>query len=117
MSFVPKFGIGQSVPRTEDPRLLRGGGRYTDDVAPEGVLIARFLRSDHAHGVIRRLDVAAAARLPGVRLVLTDADLAAIYDYLHLVAARKAKAARFYTLNVTNFTAIHRPGDPEIEHP
>jgi aerobic carbon-monoxide dehydrogenase large subunit len=75
MSFVPKFGIGQPVPRTEDPRLLRGQGHYTDDVAPAGTLVARLLRSDHAHGIIRRLDVAGAAGLPGVRLVLTSADL------------------------------------------
>lgn len=36
---------------------------------------------------------------------------------LHLVAARKAKAARLYTLNVANFRSFHRPGDPEIVHP
>lgn len=41
----------------------------------------------------------------------------AIYDYLHLVAARKVKATRFYTLNLGNFTAFHRPGDPEILRP
>jgi predicted nucleic acid-binding protein len=41
----------------------------------------------------------------------------AIYDYLHLMAARKAGAARFYTLNVSHFQAFHRPGDPEIVHP
>lgn len=75
MSAVPKFGIGQSVPRTEDPRLLRGGGRYTDDTHEAGHLVGRFLRSSHAHGVIRRLDTVAASALPGVRLVLTDADL------------------------------------------
>jgi predicted nucleic acid-binding protein len=40
-----------------------------------------------------------------------------IYDYLHLVAARKAKAARIYTLNIRNFEACHRAGDPEIVHP
>lgn len=41
----------------------------------------------------------------------------AIYDYLHLVAARKAGAGKLYTLNVTDFRAFHRPGDPEIVHP
>lgn len=41
----------------------------------------------------------------------------AIFDYLHLAAARKAKAARLYTLNLSNFRAFHRPGDPEIVHP
>ena len=40
-----------------------------------------------------------------------------IYDYLHLVAARKAKARRMYTLNLSNFRAWHRTGDPEIVHP
>jgi carbon-monoxide dehydrogenase large subunit len=76
MTALPKFGIGQPVPRTEDPRLLRGQGHYTDDVTPAGTLVARLLRSDHAHGVIGRLDVAAAKAAPGVRLVLTGADLA-----------------------------------------
>jgi len=41
----------------------------------------------------------------------------AIYDYLHLVAARKAGAAKLYTLNLSDFQAIHRPGDPEVAHP
>ena len=40
-----------------------------------------------------------------------------VFDYLHLVAARKAKASRIYTLNLSNFRALHRPGDPEIVHP
>ena len=42
---------------------------------------------------------------------------AAIYDFLHLAAARKADATRFYTLNIAHFTAFHRAGDPEIVHP
>ncbi len=41
----------------------------------------------------------------------------AVYDYLHLVAARKAKAQRLYTLNVRHFQAFHRAGDPEIVLP
>lgn len=41
----------------------------------------------------------------------------AIFDCLHLAAARKAKAAKFYTLNISNFRAFHRAGDPEIAHP
>ncbi len=41
----------------------------------------------------------------------------AIHDYLHLVAARKAGAKRFYTLNAVDFLSFHRPGDPEIVHP
>lgn len=42
---------------------------------------------------------------------------AAIFDFLHLVAAKKAGAARLYTLNLRHFQAFHRPGDPEIIHP
>ena len=41
----------------------------------------------------------------------------AIYDFLHLAAAKKAGAKRFYTLNTADFTAFHRAGDPEIVHP
>jgi predicted nucleic acid-binding protein len=41
----------------------------------------------------------------------------AIYDYLHLVAARKVGAKRFYTLNTSEFLSFHAPGDPEILHP
>jgi len=41
----------------------------------------------------------------------------AIYDFLHLAAARKAKAARLYTLDVSHFSALHRTGDPEVVHP
>ena len=40
-----------------------------------------------------------------------------IYDYLHLVAARKAGAAKLYTLDGADFRSFHRPGDPEIVHP
>jgi predicted nucleic acid-binding protein len=41
----------------------------------------------------------------------------AIYDYLHLVGARNARAPIFYTLNTSDFRSFHRPGDPEIVHP
>jgi len=41
----------------------------------------------------------------------------AIYDYLHLVAARKARAPKLYTLNISDFQSFHRAGDPDIAHP
>ncbi len=72
-----KFGIGQPVPRTEDPRLLSGGGRYTDDFSAPGQAYAAFLRSTAAHGEIAALDVSAAADAPGVLAVYTGADLEA----------------------------------------
>ena len=41
----------------------------------------------------------------------------AIYDFLHLTAARKVKASRFHTTDVNDFRSFHRPGDPEVSHP
>ncbi len=72
-----KFAVGQPVPRSEDPKLLRGRGRYTDDVNLPGQAHAWILRSPHAHGTIRKLDVAAARAMPGVLAVWTAKDLEA----------------------------------------
>ncbi len=68
--------VGAAVPRREDPRFLRGEGRFVDDVTLPGVLHAAFLRSPHAHARIARLDMRAAAALPGVVRVFAFADLA-----------------------------------------
>src|SRR5215831_8071142 len=72
-----EFAIGQGVPRFEDPRLIRGGGRYIDDVALPGTAHATLLRSPHAHARIRSLDTAKAKGAPGVLAVITGADWAA----------------------------------------
>jgi carbon-monoxide dehydrogenase large subunit len=71
---VQKFGIGQPVPRFEDPRLVRGGGRYVDDMALPGMAFGYVLRSPHAHAKISSIDVTAAKAAPGVLAVLTGAD-------------------------------------------
>ena len=70
-----KFGIGQPVTRIEDPTLLRGAGRYTDDVNLPGQAFAVMVRSRIAHGTIRAIDVAEARAMPGVLGVYTGADL------------------------------------------
>jgi aerobic carbon-monoxide dehydrogenase large subunit len=72
-----EFAIGQGVPRFEDPRLIRGGGRYVDDVQLPGTARGVVLRSQHAHAKIARLDVSAAKAAPGVLCVLTAADIKA----------------------------------------
>src|SRR5262245_43897967 len=72
---LQKFGIGQPVRRTEDPKLVRGEGRYTDDVNMPGQAYAVMLRSGHAHGIIRNIDAAAARGMPGVLAIYTGADL------------------------------------------
>jgi carbon-monoxide dehydrogenase large subunit/6-hydroxypseudooxynicotine dehydrogenase subunit gamma len=67
--------IGARLPRAEDPRLLRGRGRFGDDFSAPGQLWARVVRSPAAHGEVRELDVAAARAAPGVVAVVTAADL------------------------------------------
>ncbi len=69
-----EFGIGQPAPREEDPYLLRGAGRYVDDVQAVGQARACVLRSPHAHARIVRIDAAEARAMPGVLLVLTGND-------------------------------------------
>jgi aerobic carbon-monoxide dehydrogenase large subunit len=72
-----KFALGQAVPRTEDPRLLTGRGRYTDDLVLPRLAHAYALRSPHAHARIRSIDTRAAQQMPGVLAVLTGEDWAA----------------------------------------
>jgi carbon-monoxide dehydrogenase large subunit len=67
--------MGQPLRRLEDERLLTGGGRYTDDARAEGEAAAVFVRSPHAHALIRGIDTAAARAMPGVLAVLTVEDL------------------------------------------
>src|SRR6266481_3225419 len=69
-----EFAIGQSVSRFEDPRLLRGGGRYVGDIVLPGMAFGYVLRSPHAHARIRSIDTTRAAAAPGVLAVLTGAD-------------------------------------------
>jgi aerobic carbon-monoxide dehydrogenase large subunit len=71
-----KFGIGQPVHRKEDPRLLRGEGRYADDIDLPRQAFARVVRSPHAHGRLRKIDAAAALHVPGVLAVYAQADFA-----------------------------------------
>src|SRR4051812_10983270 len=75
-----KFGFGEALTRKEDDQLIRGGGRYVADIAPAGALHATVLRSPHAHARFRITDLNAARALPGVRSVLTAADLAHLGD-------------------------------------
>jgi aerobic carbon-monoxide dehydrogenase large subunit len=77
MRFDERFAIGQPVPRSEDPVLLRGEGHYADDFSLPGQAYAVIVRSPYAHGLIRHIDGAASRAMPGVLGVYTAADLAA----------------------------------------
>lgn len=93
--------IGRSVPRVEDDRLLRGNGRYLDDLHLDGALEAAFLRSPHAHAQIVSLDASAARAHPGVLAVLDGAAVAArvppmVFDIAKLIpeAVQRSTGAR-----------------------
>lgn len=71
-----RYGSSRGVPRSEDDPLLRGRGRFTDDLKPAGHASAAFLRSPLGHAAIRGIDAAAAAKMAGVLAVITGAELA-----------------------------------------
>ena len=64
-------GIGASVVRKEDRRLITGKGRYVDDIKLQGMTHAHFIRSPHAHARVKHIDSSAAMQMPGVVGVLT----------------------------------------------
>ena len=70
-----RFAIGQPVPRSEDPVLLRGEGHYSDDFNLPGQAYAVIVRSPMAHGLIHKIETSVARAMPGVLAVHTAADL------------------------------------------
>src|SRR2546422_9173437 len=71
-----QFGIGQSIKRFEDARLVRGEGRFHDDVNLPGQTHAVIVRSVHAHARVRKIDAVESLKAPGVLAVFTGADVA-----------------------------------------
>src|SRR2546429_2564973 len=68
--------IGKPISRVEDERLMRGAGRYIDDLHPfPGCKVAAIVRSPYAHAIIRNIDVEAALQVPGVVGAITGADV------------------------------------------
>jgi len=74
---LDRFAVGQPVPRSEDPVLITGTGRFTDDVDLPGQAHCVIVRSPYAHGIIRGIDTAEARGMPGVLGVYTAAELEA----------------------------------------
>ncbi|HEY2135232.1 MAG TPA: xanthine dehydrogenase family protein molybdopterin-binding subunit [Xanthobacteraceae bacterium] len=92
----PSHGlIGRSIPRVEDARLLRGAGRYMDDIALPGLLHAAFVRSPLAHARLRGIDATAARAMAGVRAVLAYADLRVLLTCDRIPLALPAGALKF----------------------
>lgn len=71
---IPQF-MGVRIKRREDPALITGQGKYTSDLAPEGVVHLAVVRSPYAHARIKAIDTSAAAALPGVLGVFTGNDI------------------------------------------
>src|SRR5262245_21902048 len=67
--------VGARVLRSEDPRLLRGGGRFVDDIRLPNMLHAAFVRSPHAHARIRRVDTTAALAIARTHAAFLAADM------------------------------------------
>jgi carbon-monoxide dehydrogenase large subunit len=84
------YAIGQPVKRKEDGKLLRGQGRYTDDINLPNQAYAYVLRSTIAHGRIKSIDIEAARKMPGVLAIYTGADVAA-YGTLQSALPFKSK--------------------------
>src|SRR5438105_15093573 len=74
---LDRYAIGQPVPRSEDPVLVSGKGRFTDDLNLPGQAYCAIVRSHYAHGIIRGIGTAAARGMPGVLGAYTAADLVA----------------------------------------
>ena len=92
--------IGAEVQRMEDPRLLKGGGCYVDDITKNGMLHVAFVRSDHAHANIKTIDTSIAQELSGVYGVYTYKNLADSYD---LKRMKQLYPAPVIKQNITQF--------------
>src|SRR5919201_849480 len=101
--------IGTSMQRVEDNRVLTGRGRYVDDVTLPGMLHAAFVRSPHAHARITRLDVAAAAQMPGVVAILSGADMQRLTNPMSIQSVPGYKSPHFLPLATDRVRFV---GDP-----
>ena len=71
---VPSHNIGTYVPMVDGPEKVSGRAKYTADLVLPGMLAGRILRSPYSHAEILEVDVSEAAKLPGVRAIVTGAD-------------------------------------------
>lgn len=69
--------FGSGIKRREDPRLITGQAKYTDDLVLPGMAHLAVVRSPHGHARIKKIDVARARQVPGVVAVFTGADMKA----------------------------------------
>ena len=105
-----EFGIGQPVPREEDPYLVRGNGRYVDDVSLVNQARAYVLRSQHSHAKIVSIDVKRARQSPGVLHILTGNDPAVLALGLQSAETAAQAPRRLAAIRHAAAAAGARPG-------
>jgi CO/xanthine dehydrogenase Mo-binding subunit len=101
--------VGKSLPRKEENRLLRGRGRFADDIKMRETLYLRFVRSPYAHAKITGVDVSAAEALPGVAATLTGAEIAPHVQPFIQIGPDPAAKIKDYALAVSK---VRYQGEP-----
>jgi len=113
---MDKFGIGQSVRRKEDVRLLTGAGTYTDDINRDNQAWMVVLRSPHAHARILSINTDAAKAAPGVITVLTGHDAKAdglgLFPVMVEVPGKDGKPLWCPDRHILQTEAVRFVGDP-----
>jgi carbon-monoxide dehydrogenase large subunit len=112
VTLEPARVFGSGIRRREDPRLLTGTARYTDDIVLPGLAHAAILRSPHAHALIMRIDTERAKAAPGVLAVFTAADTQGVLKPIPccwLLPGSNLKTTPYHPLAKE---AVHYVGDP-----
>jgi len=99
---MPIQHVGRPLKRLEDPKLIQGRDAYVNDVRLTGALSLAFTRSPHAHALIKRIDLTAAKKIPGVVAVLAGADINAEVGVIHTPIGLEM----FATMNRQGYTML-----------
>src|SRR6202158_2281251 len=92
--------VGASLPRKEEDRLLRGRGKFADDIKLREMLHLRFVRSPYAHARVVSVDTSAAEALPGVVCAISGKEIAAQTQPFIEIGPDQAQKIRDFTMAV-----------------
>jgi CO/xanthine dehydrogenase Mo-binding subunit len=106
-----KNWVGQPLPRKEEDRLLRGRGRFADDIKMREMLHLRFVRSPYAHARIVSVDVSAAEALPGVVCTLTGKEIEPLTQPFIEIGPDAAAKIRDFPLGIDK---VRYQGEPVV---
>ncbi len=103
--------VGKSLPRKEEERLLRGLGKFADDIKLREMLYLRFVRSPYAHAKIVSIDTSEAEKIPGVVCTLSGSEIAAVTQPFIEIAPDAGGKIRDYPLAVSK---VRYQGEPVV---